>query len=497
MTTRSLMLVSAGALLLMMPASASASASASTSTIYLPDALVAGPVLTQDGGVAVATVRSGIRGGGPVLSRVTLQSFAPGGRRVVTRRFPGSGGIANQYVDLGGSSSRLAFVRSNVFFGAGDGQDSALSEVAVGPASGPWSTALRCDRSALDVPPGASLTNLQEVAVSRNLVAFTGAGCQFDRLETPRIDVIDTTRAPASTVLTIIEPAATRAFGLRFAGRYLAWRRTVAAPVSPSAADSTYVVYDTETRRELYTVPDRGNCDLSERGVLVCGPTGFGGKPCPRDSHLTWYSPEAPTAHTFTAEVCPGNLRVVGDRVAVARRAGADRIELALVGLDGAVKRVAAFSAGGTRYSSLLDFDGRRIAWGTYGCAGVTLRVRALTASGPELGPPRTCPVAVSRREIPLTAGLRGRVEVSCPNGCQGALGLTVVGYKRAHASAEFVIPPDRGPRSVPFRLQTSRGSERRRLRRTGRLRVVASLENNVPWRRNTTIHVPLTLRAR
>jgi len=118
------------------------------------------------------------------------------------------------------------------------------------------------------------------------------------------------------------------------------------------------------------------------------------------------------------------------------------------------------------------DFDGRRLAWGEFGCAGEVMRytadVSTLSPASAGQVPPRRCPVRfhLSGALHPNARGIV-RVAVSCPAGCLDvSLEIAAPAQLATEASSYFSLPASPATVIRPLRIAPRQLAYVRRRRR-------------------------------
>jgi hypothetical protein len=310
--------------------------------------LKAGPVLAgqrviwaQDAPGKVLAVRSAPVGGG---SATTVGTFTAGGR--------------GQYARLVASDSTLAaetFSAPNSY--------SVDVNVFAGPASGPL------DHLERDCP--GSVRYPRSIDVSGTRVFFVSCD--------GRSGIVRDLATGAEQQV----PAAPQ--GLRLAGHFAAWVET-----NPSYR---IVVYDLDADATSFTItlaalhgerPD--DLDLQEDGKLALAyrvidlarETGF--------ERVAWASPAEPRLHVVPVSgVGAYRLRITGDRIGfdrIPRGSGPFvRSEVGVSDLSGHTRLIGTGGGDDDSEGDHFDFDGRRVAWFSYGCRQAIVHVRPADAT--------------------------------------------------------------------------------------------------------------------
>jgi hypothetical protein len=353
--------------------------------------------------VRAADVRAGALGAGPVLA----------GERVVWTEGGGRGAlIVRSAAVTGGGAATIASVPATPFRQSGrlSASDSAvaLEVFSGGPASGLYY------RSVFAGAPGGPLDPLEQgcnasfpyprtIDVSARRVLFVACDGHSMALR----DLETGVERPL--------PEGTR--GLRLAGRFAAW----VEGFKDSRGESV-VVYDLDAGAVSYTIPATAlprqavdDLDLQDDGkVVIAYPTPLTGNIFTAD-RVAWASPQQPRLHPVPLRQAQSyRVKLVGDRIAFDRTLTVDGASIrSEVGISDLSGHTELLGTGGDDdgLDEHFDFDGRRVAWFSYGCHQAIIHVRNLDA--PEITPPRPhC--ALTLKLQPLVRRGSTRLFVDC-----------------------------------------------------------------------------------
>jgi hypothetical protein len=380
-----------------------------------------------------------------------LRQAPPSGPASTVARFRDTGGGHGLFPQLAASPSRVVLAATL----ADPDTAWSLESIYTAPVGGAFETLAR-DCNLYDDPqlPRAVDVSGELVVYWRRCGEQPGGAIVRDYSGSP----------PAEEVI-----ARARPFGLRVADRYVAWLEDCCG--SPSIA-SGIAVYDRVTRSIAYEIPraavpgELHSLDLQSDGTVAfsyASADGVGGK-------VGWASIAEPRVHTlllprgFSYEV-----RIAGGRIGYegGRQSGAGYVSLATIGVSdlGGHTRVLGNLGEGSLYTDDFDFDGRRLAWWSYGCTRALIRTADVSAAA-RLSPPRKgCALRFTR--APTRTGNELALHVNCFGFALSSCSArrVVITTRRAH-DREVV---GRGRTAAHVKL-TSVG--RRLLRHRTRLRV-------------------------
>jgi hypothetical protein len=357
---------------------------------------------------AGAATRSPVPEGGPVLAGDGVAWVAPsgghpwvwaaaiGGRAVRRQQLPDAG-YELRDAQMAGSPSRLA-VMTTLGRASNGGADANNGDVARdilgGTPDGPLtSLSPRCGEGTL----------LQSIDASGDLVAY--GSCRNTSDDAVVVDPV----AGAASATTI--PGAGN--GVRIAGRYLAWLENY-LPAGDLLYGHRYdvAVFDRTTGAVVYRIHASDthggvhSFDIQDDGTLVLS---YVAVPRGGDTavmRVAWASVAAPFLHEVPLHDAGSyEVAIANDTVAFERGSGSGSRDFADIGtsdLSGHERLVARNGQGVVGHRS-FDFDGRRLAWWSYGCSAALINV-----ASPSPGA-RTVPRA--RRGCPLTFKARPHVE--------------------------------------------------------------------------------------
>lgn len=260
--------------------------------------------------------------------------------------------------------------------------------------------------------------------------------------------------------------------GLRIAGRYVAaLEDSAGTALKPSAI----AVYDRVTGALVYRLPKKAtgggvntgisNYDLQADGKIAIAYS----PPSPGGLRLGWASPSEPHLHRLPLP--PRHfydVRIAGNRIAYEAGRSAPEIyftraDIGVTDLAGHHRRLGNRGEGEV-FDEFFDFDGKRLAWWSYGCTRAKIRV--VRADGPPaIDPPRHgCKLRFRRR--PRVAGRSVHLFLNCfgfpAEACHGQNVVLSAGRRGRHVVG-------RGKHASKVRL-TRHG--RRLLTQRGELRV-------------------------
>jgi hypothetical protein len=289
----------------------------------------------------------------------------------VVRAFPPSPGSSWALPQFAASSTRIVLARHN-----GGGDDCCGRDVFTAPLGGEFEV--------LDAgcPEYNGPDKPRDVDVSGDAVVFP----LCDKNGAKSI-VRDYSGAPPVDWEVPGRPAG----GLRIAGRYVAAFENFASNAfNPGPID----VYDRVTGQLVYQLPkkaDRGisNYDLQADGKIALSyvaPGSGGGR-------VGWASPSEPFLHRLPLPARPFyDVRMAGNRIAYEAGRSAPEIyftlaDIGVTDLAGHRRRLGNQGEGEV-FDEFFDFDGKRVAWWSYGCTRAKIRV--VRADGPPaISPPR------------------------------------------------------------------------------------------------------------
>jgi hypothetical protein len=204
--------------------------------------------------------------------------------------------------------------------------------------------------------------------------------------------------------------------GLRIAGRYVAWLDPGGGQVANPAG---IVVYDRIAHATLYRLTraavggDVHNLDLQANGMVAFSYEGRGGE------RVAWASPADARRHTLSLPAHDSyEVRIANNEIAF--EAGSEVnggvIALARIGISDLSGHARAMGnlGEGSFFTDDFDFDGRRIAWWSYGCTHALIHV--IDASGsPHLSGPRSgCRLRFTRPPRLEDHGARLHLFINC-----------------------------------------------------------------------------------
>ena len=392
--------------------------------------------------------------------RVRVRSAVRGGPRRVIARLPGHRGYDESRARLAASPQLVGAEQIFTSVGERESVDFVATEVFSGPAAGPPTR--QSPRCGVEVYVGKLF---RTVDVSGSEVFYWDCERQSG--------VVHDVRTGATESIPGVFDR-----GLRLAGRYAAWNDP-----HRGAREGSVVVYDRAARAVAYEVeipPEVGSLvdlDLQDDGTVVMA---YGGD-------VAWATDAEPFAHTVSLPVATYGVRIANDRIGFARlwpmSDDEATTELGYISLDGVREHVVASGAVSAHDFDAgigdFDFDGRRFAWHSYACRSTLLRVTSLGRRVDGFN--RHCRLRFERR--PLVRGRRVVMRIDCAffqyDTCR-ARDVRVRLGRRLVAS---------GRTSRAVRL-TPRG--RKLLRRTRRVRVVATLRDDAGRKERRTARIRL-----
>lgn len=176
-------------------------------------------------------------------------------------------------------------------------------------------------------------------------------------------------------------------FGLRLAGRYLAWL-ALAQSARPSY---DVVVYDRVAGKQVYRIPARAlkrgvqSLDLQGDGKLAVAfevvPRGYDRAV----ARVAWASPAAPKLHVLRLpDSASYSVRIANNTIGFERGLSYfgefSHANVGITTLAGRFRTIARNGVAAEKFYT-FDYDGRRIAWLSYGCS--TARIEYLDATAP------------------------------------------------------------------------------------------------------------------
>jgi hypothetical protein len=178
-------------------------------------------------------------------------------------------------------------------------------------------------------------------------------------------------------------------FGLRVAGRYLAWLERYRPPGAVYALPYDVVVYDRVAGKLVYRIRAAAlkegvrSFDLQADGKLAIAFAVYPHRYGQAVTRVGWASPVAPKLHVLPLPAAQSySVRIANNTIAFARsRDPSGSVVNAKVGIAtlGGRFRTIVRNAEVSQWFLGFDYDGRRIAWLSYGCS--TARVEYLDAS--------------------------------------------------------------------------------------------------------------------
>lgn len=384
-----------------------------------------------------------------------LWSGAPG-RRPVRVQLVSRGGLSTSRL---AASSSLALV---TIFGYADRWPGGLEPDHVdhflGPPSGPLERITHC-------------TSREGALRSGDVWGEAYAYRQCDDAD-GHVEIRDT----GTPALSPARSVGVGGYGVRIAGRFVAWLEQTYDYDRYGGRAEAVVVYDRVADREVYRLTPEDvpgvvhAIDLQEDGKLALAfdVPGRGG----RAQTVGWASPAEPRIHRVKMPR-PGeyDVRIAGDRVAFhggwTRSFTIQHSYLGVADLAGNVKIVARNTTAFV-WHERFDFDGERVAWTEVGCKQRRIVVRDVSRGGIAPGSAKVCPLRLKRR--PSVRGGVATFHFGCgafrPK-CLFDTTLALPGRGRASAGD--------GVDENPVRIRLTKAA-RRILKREGSLRVNARL---------------------
>jgi len=193
------------------------------------------------------------------------------------------------------------------------------------------------------------------------------------------------------------------AFGVRIAGRYVAWLDGALYTLRETDNDSDIVVYDRVADAEVYRLPPTEvpgrvhGLDVQDDGKIAIAfrteRNGVG---------LGWASPDEPYLHLLPLPARRGyGVRMADDEIAFQTGASRDSFiqhaKVAITDLAGNV-RVVARRTEAAEFLESFDYDGERFVWREFGCEERRLVVWDAGAPGMARGGGKQCPLRLLRR---------------------------------------------------------------------------------------------------
>jgi bifunctional DNA-binding transcriptional regulator/antitoxin component of YhaV-PrlF toxin-antitoxin module len=235
------------------------------------------------------------------------------------------------------------------------------------------------------------------------------------------------------------------------------------------------VVNDWREGRVVYSVPAPArpatyDTRLFDDGTLVvASDTRYG---C--EGRIATASPADPVLRELPVRFCTGPVAVAGDRIAFLRRQGED-FELVTVDRSGGdIRPVARFGDLETLKGIALRPD--RVAWEVTRCGDQLIAQSGLRPTRAEPAPATSCPSAVARREVKVSARGRLAIPIRCRIGCRISNGILKF-VKETDAHSGYVSTRG-GTVTLPFEIDRETLG---RLRRHGGLRAVLSYSLDLP----------------
>lgn len=286
-------------------------------------------------------------------------------------------------------------------------------------------------------PPSCSRFPTTDLAVAPDAVVFThNFGC-----DNPSRGHVILQALPKAGDPVQLDPGALSVGGVKMAGRWVAWRRTL-------DAGSEVAVYDRTVGAIAYKVADLvTGYDVDEDGRLAT---------VRADGTVAWYSPADPTAHVVALD---GVKRVAasGGRIGYERPVdGGTRLGTIGIGAGSTGVNVALVPPLPPGVDPAWDFDGQRMAWKEPGCLHRVLRVQpdvtATSAAAPLVTECRAQVRSSVLRQTPI--GLPGtiRILVECPDGCSAHVSLVAPRLFRGRRGVDFAESKP-GPGRAEIRL--------------------------------------------
>lgn len=277
------------------------------------------------------------------------------------------------------------------------------------PFSGPVGRALRALADECVFPDLSGVDPLGAVAVSENVVAYRGPGC--DRLAVR--DLSD----PSAPVLSLPNDASAP----RVAGRYIAYLQGPMRGDQPGEFNAI-VVIDRVTQQEVYRVPAGAlahlilGLSLDRDGTIVVTYQSSQRLGSPRRMGIATASPQQPPLRPLLPDSGYYSARVAGGRVVVVRQPGLSsgnvtngRLEL-VDPASGQRRTLASPVEDG--YRPRFDFDGQRVTWLSRTCTSVRVNVAALDATPGPGREPGHCRLRLTR--APVIKKNRLKLRFSC-----------------------------------------------------------------------------------
>jgi hypothetical protein len=210
-------------------------------------------------------------------------------------------------------------------------------------------------------------------------------------------------------------------FGLRVAGRYLAWLERYHGPGSLHGFSYDVLVYDRIAAAPVYRIPATAlkggvqSFDLQSDGkvAIAFAVPRYG----PDLTRVGWASPAAPRLHVLPLPAAPSySVRIANNTIGFERGVyNSEHFTPASVGLatlDGRYRTIVRNGQAIVGFYS-FDYDGRRIAWLSYGCSTARIEYLPATArSGPGF-PRRGCRLTFLRPPS-IVNGTTLKVDVDC-----------------------------------------------------------------------------------
>jgi hypothetical protein len=373
--------------------------------------LAAAAFLAGTAAAHARTVDAGRLLGGPVLAgkrvawtalsphRVTVRAQSGRSAPVVVRRYRRKRGLVPDG-RLAASPTTIALEVISFHQSERGNNDFLVRDVFAGPPDGSWTTL------ATGCQPLGSISP-RTIDVSGTRVFYVDCGSR---------GVI----RDAATGATEQLPASDR--GLRLAGRYAAW-------LEGDPDHESVVVYDRSARSVAYAVPDAAtpggvqDLDLQSDGTLALAyevdtPVGRTIR-----NRVAWASVDQPELHVATVgKTNPYHVKIAANRIAYdggPEFAGIlTPTTVGVVDIATGRRHVVATGGEGITGDDHLDFDGRRVAWYSYGCRHAIVHVTSadsLTRAGRRNCRLRfTRPPRVRRRHVQLRLDCFGFSSGAC-----------------------------------------------------------------------------------
>jgi hypothetical protein len=349
---------------------------------------------------AAATARE--LSGGPVLAGSGVAWAEPSGDGFIVHYQPRAGDPRRVGVKRGepglrfrarlaGSPTHLA-VAANAGTTGRDpsGTYWASRAVLAGPVNGPLQELGRCVLGGFDLP--------RPVDISGSLVAF--GNCHEQRL-----DLRDLATGGSSSL-------GARDNGTRVAGRFVAWIEAAEATYTGSRGD--VVVYDTAAGSEVYRLPRAAfgavhNIDLQDDGKLAVS---FFAGDGTAQMRVGWASPAEPALHVLPLPASDSyDVRIANNLLAyqTGKLVDGKGVTPATIGVTDLAGRATVHVRGAedTITTEGFDFDGKLLAWYSYGCTRAAIRTKRIDQPPVTTRPPTGCKL---RFRQPPRANRRGRV---------------------------------------------------------------------------------------